>query len=271
MLFGIIVIPELWAIVMSFLNYKPGEDIYWVGLDNFRYILKDEFFLASIWKTFKFVFFSVILQIFFGLSFALLISNKFKLKKLWIEIILTPMAMSPAILGTTWKYLFNTDYGPINYILYKVNIEDIYWFVDPDITLLSLLIVYTWNHIPGVFILLYPAIITIPKEYLESSKIDGANRWQNLIYIILPCIKGALIITILYRTIISLRTFGEIIVLTKGGPLRATEVMSIYLYKEGFVYFNWGNSASVGVIILLVTLFATFPQVKLFIRQLNNK
>ena len=67
MLFGIIVIPELWAIVMSFLNYKPGEDIYWVGLDNFRYILKDEFFLASIWKTFKFVFFSVILQIFFGL------------------------------------------------------------------------------------------------------------------------------------------------------------------------------------------------------------
>jgi multiple sugar transport system permease protein len=199
---------------------------------------------------------------------ALLLTHQFWGHSLWIALVLAPMAMSPAILGMTWKYLFNSEFGPINYLLFRLGIEPIYWFTRSDTAFAALLLVYTWNHIPGVFILIYPALISIPPELNEAARIDGANRIELFFYITFPLIRGAFLITLIFRTIISLRAFGEILVLTKGGPFRATEVMSIYLYKEGFVYFSWGTSAAVGVIMLVVTVVIASPQIRMLRRQM---
>ena len=268
LIFFVIVIPEIWAIVMSLTNYRPGIPIDFIGLENYERILSDPNFIDSVGNTLKFVIFGVSLQIFFGTAVALLFSRQFWAQKFWIALILAPMAMSPAILGTTWKYLFNSEFGPINYSLFLLGIEPIYWFTNSSYAFAALLLVYTWNHIPGVFILIYPAIISIPPELNEAAKIDGANRFDLFRYVTLPMIRGALLITLIFRTIISLRAFGEILVLTKGGPFRSTEVMSIYLYKEGFVYFSWGTSAAVGVIILIVTVIVASPQIRLLARQM---
>lgn len=146
--------------------------------------------------------------------------------------------------------------------------EPIYWFTNATYAFSALLIVYTWNHIPGTFIFVYPALISIPPEYHEAAAIDGANRRQSFWHVTLPFIRPALLIALVFRTIIGLRAFGEILVLTKGGPFRATEVLSIYLYKEGFVYFSWGTSAAVGVVILVVTLIVASPQIRMLTRQM---
>jgi multiple sugar transport system permease protein len=268
LIFFVIVIPEAWAIVMSLMNYRPGVPIEFVGTDNYRRILNDPNFMDSFLNTLRFVVLGVTLQICLGTAIALLLSRQFWGQKLWIALVLAPMAMSPAILGTTWKYLFNSEFGPINYTLFQMGVEPIYWFTRANTAFAALLLVYTWNHIPGVFILVYPALISIPTELIEAAKIDGANRFELTWYVILPLIKGALLIAIIFRTIISLRAFGEILVLTKGGPFRSTEVMSIYLYKEGFVYFSWGTSAAVGVIILFVTVIIASPQIRLLSRQM---
>ena len=268
LIFLVVVIPELWAIVMSVTNYRPGIDVSFVGLDNYRRILNDPNFIDSFWTTLRFVVFGVSLQMILGIGVALLLTRPFWGHSFWIALVLAPMAMSPAILGMTWKYLFNSEFGPINYLLFRLGIEPIYWFTRSDTAFAALLLVYTWNHIPGVFILIYPALISIPPELNEAARIDGANRIELFSYITFPLIRGAFLITLIFRTIISLRAFGEILVLTKGGPFRATEVMSIYLYKEGFVYFSWGTSAAVGVIMLVVTVVIASPQIRMLRRQM---
>jgi len=266
--FIVIVIPEAWALVMSLTDFRPGSAITFVGLDNFRRILSDPNFIASIWTTLKFVVFAVILQIVLGTALALLLSHRFRGQNLWIALILAPMAMSPAILGTTWKYLFNSEFGPINYLMFKMGLEPIYWFTNATYAFIALLIVYTWNHLPGTFILIYPSVISIPPEYNEAAAIDGADKLEVFRYVTLPFMRPVLLIVLIFRTMIALRAFGEILVLTKGGPFRSTEVMSIYLYKEGFVYFSWGTSAAVGVIILIVTLVVASPQIRSLAHQM---
>lgn len=270
LIFLVVVIPEIWAIIMSLTEYRPGSPMRFVGLDNYRTILADPNFTNAFWNTLRFVVFGVTLQIVLGVAVALLLSRQFRAQKLWISLILAPMAMSPAILGTTWKYLFNSEFGPVNYMLFQMGLEPIYWFTNATYAFTALLIVYTWNHIPSVFILVYPALISIPAEYHEAAAIDGANKLQVFWYVTLPFIRPALLIALIFRTMIALRAFGEILVLTRGGPFRSTEVMSIYLYREGFVYFNWGASAAVGVIILVVTLIVASPQIRMLARQMRE-
>lgn len=267
----VIVIPELWAIVLSLTNYRPGQPIQFIGLDNYARILVDPYFHNALVNTIKFIFFGVLLQLVIGMGFALLMARGFPLQKLWIALILAPSAMSPAILGTTWKYIFNADFGPLNYALYQLGMEPPYWFTNAGFAFAALMLVYAWNNIPQVFVFIYPALISIPDEYHEAAAIDGANKWQTFRHITFPLIVPALSIAMVFRTIVAVRAFGEILVLTNGGPFRSTEVLSIYLYKEGFVYFSWGTAAAVGWVILVITMIIAIPQIRLLARQMYEQ
>lgn len=268
LLIVVIVIPEVWAIVLSLTNYRPTGAVEFIGVDNYTKVLGDPYFFNALINTLKFIIFGVALQMVLGTAFALLLSRQFRFQKLWIALILAPSAMSPAILGTAWKYLFNADFGPINYALFQAGIEPPYWFTNSTFAFIALLIVYIWHSIPQVIIFVYPAIISIPADYHEAAAIDGANKLQVLRRITLPLIAPALLVALVFRSIVAVRVFAEIYVLTKGGPFRATEVLALYLYKEGFVYFSWGSAAAVGWIILIITMFVALPQIRLLIRQM---
>lgn len=270
LLLVVIVVPEVWAVVLSFTDYRPGQAISFVGLTNYSRILTDPYFHNALVNTFKFIFIGVLLQLVLGTGFALLMSRGFRFQKLWIALILAPSAMSPAILGTTWKYIFNADFGPLNYGLWRLGMEPPYWFTNATFAWIALMLVYAWNTIPQTFIFVYPALISIPGEYHEAAAIDGASKWQAFRHITFPLIIPALSIAMVFRTIVAVRAFGEILVLTDGGPFRSTEVLSIYLYKEGFVYFSWGTAAAVGWVILVITMIVALPQIRLLARQMND-
>jgi multiple sugar transport system permease protein len=271
LLLFVIVLPELWAIVLSLTDYRPGREITFVGLDNYTRILTDPYFINALGNTLRFIFFGVLLQLVFGTGFALLLARGFRFQKLWIALILAPSAMSPAILGTTWKYIFNADFGPLNYALFRMGIDAPYWFTNATFAFIGLMLVYAWNTIPQTFIFVYPALISIPAEYHEAAAIDGANKWQSFRHVTFPLILPALTIAMVFRTIVAVRAFGEVLVLTGGGPFRSTEVLSIYLYKEGFVYFSWGTAAAVGWVILVITMIVAIPQIRLLARQMNEQ
>jgi multiple sugar transport system permease protein len=155
-------------------------------------------------------------------------------------------------------------------MLYQVGIEAPYWFTNATYAFIALLIVYTWHTIPQIVLFVYPAIISIAPEYHEAAAIDGASKLQVLWYITLPLIRPAMLVALVFRTIFAVRVFGEILVLTNGGPFRSTEVLSLYLYKEGFVYFSWGTAAAVGWIMLIITVVVALPQIRLLIRQMYD-
>ena len=111
-----------------------------------------------------------------------------------------------------------------------------------------------WLQFPFTFLILYNAIIGIPSELFESARVDGASGFQIFSKITVPIIMPAILISLLFRYIFAFRTFGEVWILTKGGPFRSTELLSIYLYKHGFVYFEFGTAAAVAWVMIIITL-----------------
>ena len=270
LLAAVIVIPEAWALVLSLSKSAPGGTTF-AGLQNYRAVLQDTEFWNSVRNTVLFVGVVVALQITLGVAVALLLGQGFPGQGFWIAMVLAPSAMSPAILGTTWKYTFNPDFGPLNFLLGKLGLAQPAWLSDPTVAMVAIVLVYVWNTLPQTFIFVYPALISIPGEYFEAARIDGAGPLQALRHITLPILRPAILVALIFRTIIAVRAFGEIFVLTKGGPFRATEVVSIYLYKEGFVYFSWGTAAAVGWVMLVLTLIIATPQINALTRQMFGR
>ncbi len=262
MLIFFILLPELWGIYLSFTNMRIGDTISFVGLSNYLYILTDDMFIRAFVTNMIFVIGVVVLQMIFGLFLALLLNQKFRFHKLWIALILTPISVTPSVIATIWKYILNFNVGPVNYIIQQMGFSRVMWLSGERLALMSVILICVWHSMPYVFIMVYPARLSIPQTLYEAAKIDGASSFQLFQYITFPLLKPVLLVTLAFRTVFTLRTFGIIWNLTEGGPLRTTETMSIYLYKQGFKYWRFGTAAAVGTIILLITILISSYLIK---------
>jgi len=262
MLIFFILLPELWGIYLSFTNMRIGESISFVGLSNYLYTLTDSIFIKAFVTNMIFVIGVVVLQMIFGLFLALFLNQKFRFHKIWVALILTPICITPSVMGTIWKYILNFHIGPVNYIIQQIGFPRAMWLSGESLALMSVILICVWKSIPYVFIMVYPARLTIPEDLYEAAKIDGGNIVQLFWHITFPLLKPVLLITLVFRAIFALRTFGVIWNLTEGGPIRTTETMSIYLYKQGFKYWRFGTAAAVGTIILIITILISSYLIK---------
>ena len=262
LLVAVILIPEIWALVLSFTNYRLGQPLRFIGIQNFSRIFSDARFWADLARNFLFVTVSVALQIGLGLAFSLLLARRFKFQRIWLAFILAPIAISPPVVAVMWKYLLNFNIGPINYMLKLIGISPRMWLSDFHLALVSVIIVYVWQTTPNVVLMLYPARISFPKTLYEAASIDGASAWQSFRFITLPLLRPALYIALIFRIIISFRAFGIIWTLTKGGPVGKTEVMSIYLFRQGFKYWQFGAASAVAWMMLIFTMLIASYQMR---------
>lgn len=258
----IIFIPEIWAFVLSFTDYRLGHPLRFVGLRNFIFVFSDSRFWQAIIKNFLFVVVVVALQIFIGLLISLLLAKQFPFQRIWLSLILAPIAISPAVAAVMWRYLLNYNIGPVNYILQILGLNRLMWFSSPSLAFVSIIVVYVWQTTPNVVLLLYPARITFPQTLYEAASIDGANPWQQFQRITMPLLRPALYVALVFRIMIAFRTFGIVWTLTKGGPIRATELLAIYLYREGFKYWRFGTASAVAWVMLVLTMLAASYQMR---------
>lgn len=250
----LILIPEIIAVILGFTNYSPGVNLRIVGLRNYLTIIGDGVFWRDVFTNIVFVLVSVFLELIVGLFLALLFAKKFWGQKLWIALILAPLAMTPSASATIWKYLLDFNIGPVNYLLQRFSLPRLQWFSSYPLALFSVILIYVWQSSPYVFIMLYPVRVSISNTIYEAASVDGASPWQILFSITLPLLKPIIFIALVYRTIFALRAFGAVWNLTGGGPFRSTELMSIYLFKQGFVYWKFGLAAAVATIMLILTV-----------------
>ena len=253
---------------MSFASYAPGIVPQFVGIGNYQRVLGDPQFWTAAYNTLVFVVAVVVLQLILSLGICLLLARAVKRTAVWLAIILVPSAVSPAVLGVTWKFLFDQDAGPINYLLSLIGVDHITWFASGSTAMIAVIVAYVWYAIPSSVILLYPAVSSVPEELYEAAQIDGAGPLRTFGRIIMPTIRPAIAVTLVFRTIIAIRAFGEIYVLTGGGPNRSTETLGLYLYRIGFQQFDWGQAAAVGIVMLVITMIAALPQIRLLARQM---
>ena len=262
LLFLVILVPEIWALLIGFTKYEPGDKLVYIGLKNYVEIVKDPLFLNALRNNILFLAVVIFFEFLVGFGSALLLNHKFPLQKLWVSLVIAPYAISPVVACVIWRYMLDPSYGIVNYALSFFNISPIAWFGPAIPSFIGVVIVDVWKFSPFILIIAYAALTSLPLELLEASKIDGANSWQEFRFITFPLILPSLLVAVIFRIIFALRTFGIIWILTEGGPGNATEILSIYLYKQAFRYFHFGKGAAVALFMLIITVIVSINIVK---------
>ena len=258
LLLAINIYPLFYAISMSFTNFyanKIGKEIKWVGLKNYIKVLGKE----SVWErmqvTANFMFWTLLIQALIGLGLALLLNKKFKGNELLTTLIVLPMMLSPAVVGTFWTYLYNPQVGVFSYIMnFFYNFGPIDMIGSSILAPWSIVIVDTWMWTPFTMLICLAGLRSIPDYLYEAAEVDRASRWQQFIYITLPSVLPFLLLALLFRGIENFKMFDMVVELTSGGPGSATELASIQLKREAFEKWKTGYSSAYAVI-LFVTIF----------------
>jgi multiple sugar transport system permease protein len=254
MVLGIIVLPALFVLWLSFQASTFGQAPRFVGFDNYIRILTDPYFWRSIWNTVLIVGVAVHLELLLGLGLALLFASGLPFRRILLVVVLAPYAVSEVTAVAMWRFLFDPDVGPITLLLSWLHLPTLDWTFVPSHGLILIGLLTIWLHLPFTFIILYAARLAVPKELYEAGVTDGANALQLFRRITLPLLMPAMLIALLFRYIFAFRLFSEVWLLTQGGPARTTEVISVYLYQEAFRYNSFGTASATAWMMMLISL-----------------
>lgn len=252
--------PMFFSLWLSFNTWNLADrTATWtfVGLGNFRTILTtDPFFWPSVQVTLVFVGVTVAIQMILGLAIALLLNDEFRGRGAVRTIIILPLMISPVVVGLIWRFMYNTDRGMVNYLLYLVGLAPVDWLGRQATALPAVMLADIWQWTPFVALILMAALQALPNEPLEAALIDGASRWQLLRYVILPMIRPAVMVALLIRLMDAFKIFDVIYVLTLGGPGVSTQVLGLYTYKWGFKFFQMGYASALSYILVILLIVA---------------
>jgi len=235
-----------------------------VGLDNYVELFQTAHFQSSIGRTFIFVFGTVALGLFLSFVLALALFNLSEKARVFRTITLVPYLISGVAAAVVWRFLFNSDAGFINLILMTAGLEPVKWLSDQSNALLVVTLANTWKIFPMSTLLLLAGLQVIDKDIYDASIVDGASSIQVFIHITLPLLGSYLATSLIWLTFASFNMFAIIYPLTGGGPVRATEVMALYMYRLAFGELNFSSASAVMVILLSLNLAFSLVFIKLF-------
>lgn len=265
LLAAVVALPEIVALALSFTDYSIGRDPRWIGEVNYMRTLGSASFWAAALRTLIFVAIAVVLEAAIGLLLACLLIRRIPMRGLAIACLIAPIAMSHAVTATIWAYLLDFNVGPVNYVTNLMGLGRIPWLTEAGTALIVVALIEFWAGMPHVLVMLYPVRAAFPREIYEAGEIDGATPFQRFRYLTWPMIRPAFLIAVVFRIIITFRAFGVVWILTKGGPVDASEILSVHLYKIGFVYWEFGRAASIAWLMLLLTaVVSSWAMVRLY-------
>ncbi len=262
----VVFFPSGYLIWMSLMHWVVTDpDITFAGVDNFTGMLGSADFWGAARVTLAYLVLSTAFMIVIALGLALMLTGT-RSAGFLRALVVMPLVIPPVVVGFTWRFLLNGEMGFIGAFLLPMAGVKISLLADPLGALFSVVIADVWSRTPFMFLIFLAALQGIPKDYYEAARSDGASVWQEFFLITLPLIKGALVLAILFRIIDAINTFELIYVMTKGGPGRATQTLSILGWKTAFQGFDLGGSAALGVILLVVTMGVATAMFRRFLR-----
>lgn len=272
LIFATVIFPIVYSLEVSLLdwNLKRPMAKTFIGLRNYIDILSEPDFLQTLGRTFVFVFLSVGVMVVLGLAISLLLSQEFKGRGALRAIVLIPWAIPAVVNGIMWKWILDASYGILNAGLLGLGLTESYipFLAQPSTAFGFAVVANIWKRIPFAIILLLAALQTIPDELYEAATVDGTSAWKKLTNITLPMISQTLMVVLIFQTMISLRVFDLIYVLTSGGPGDATEVVGWHLYKEAFQFLQVGRGSAIGYIIAIITFLLAILYYRLLYRRI---
>jgi multiple sugar transport system permease protein len=236
-LFGIV--PIFWGLLLSLQQNDLLTTPRWVGLDNYRQLVHDPVFRASIHRT------------------------------LVYTLLFVPVATSTVATGIIFNWLLEPTYGVANYLLGEVGLGPYGFFQDPDQALYSIVAMTVWGWLGFDVIVYMAALQGVPQDLLEAARLDGAGRWATFRHVVVPLLSPATLFLIVWSTINALQVFDEIYVTTRGGPLQSTTVLVYYLFNQAFELFHGGYAAAIAYVLFVITLVLSLLQLWLGNRRVH--
>ena len=262
LLAAVLAVPALYVGWLSLAQSTYGQEPRFVGLANYTNILNDPIFWRAFWNTVVVVNAVVYGELLLGLGLAVLIAGWCPCRPLVIALILAPYAITETSGIVMWRYMLEPDVGLITQVLARLGLPQLDWSTKPAYTLLLASSIAIWHHLPFTFLILYSALMTVPRELLEAAAIDGATPWQKFRFVTLPVLMPAILIAVLFRYIFAIRMFAEVWLLTEGGPARLSELLAIYLYRQMVKYHDFGAASATGWLMLVFSLLIALPYLR---------
>lgn len=267
--------PLVRQVVLSFQEFglaqQFGRPPEWVGLANYRELLTDAYLWRVTARTVTFCLVNAAVTMVLGVGLALVMRAMSTPVRLLAQTgLLLAWAMPVVASLTVWQWLFDTQYGVVNYVLTAMggDFEGHGWLLRPLSFFFVATVVVVWMSVPFVAFTVYAALTQLPGELLEAAEIDGAGMVQRLRYVILPTIRTVLLVVGLLQVIWDLRVFTQVYILQEaGGSARATNLLGTYIYRLGIGGGDFGTSAAVAVFMLALTVVLTAPYVRSMLRQ----
>lgn len=271
LLLGILVLPTLATVVLSFTDWQFGAaSLNWVGVDNYGALLGDEVFRRSLANTLLYVAMVVPASVVLGLVVALLIEAGTGLRAFYRAAYFLPVTATLIAMATVWEIMLHPSIGFINLVFDAAGLGKHNWLKDPALALPTLAAIGVWQMLGLNMILFLAGLKSIPRDLHEAASIDGADGWwSRFTTVTWPMLGPSTLFVLIISSIRSFQVFDTVAVLTEGGPNKATEVLLYTMYQEGFGFFRAGYGAAITVVFLTFVLLLTLLKVRLAERRVH--
>lgn len=265
------IIPAIQTLILSFQKvgaFGVGE---WVGFNNYIKLFKDEAVIRATFNTFKYAIIVVPLTVVFSLIVAVLLNKKIKGVSTYRTIYFLPMVAAPAAIAMVWRWLYNSEFGLINYLLSLIGIKGPQWLSDPKVALISIAIVGVWSSVGYNMVLLLAGLQEIPGDYYEAARIDGAGPIRQFFTITLPLVSPTLFFVVVTSIIGAMQVFDVIFMMIDktSVALESTQSLVYLFYQYSFITNEKGYGSAIIMLLLAIIMLITFIQVKIQDKWVN--
>lgn len=265
--------PLLDSLLLSFRFWKLSKSATpggFVGLENYSWALLEE---PAFWNaaavTALYTLATVAFSVCAALGVALLLAPGGKLRTIARALLLLPFAMSPALVGVSFRFMFNPEFGLFDAFFGALfpPLADVAWLANPVLAFSVCVMADVWGWVPFLAMVLIGGLSAVPRETMEAARVDGASSWRVFRDVTLPQLAPALGVAVILKTVFSLKAFDQVYMLTNGGPGTATQTMAHYAYFNGFKYYDMGYASAVAWMMVVPMLALTFLYAKFFFRR----
>ncbi len=257
-----LLIPVLWSFALSFTSWDLLGPIEWIGLSNYSELISDQIFRKVLWNTIYYTIGTVPVGIIISLLLAIALNQKIRGIKFFRAVYFLPVVSSMVAVAVVWQWLYNPEFGLLNYVLSLIGIRGPNWLSSTTWSMPAVIITSIWKGLGFNMLLFLAGLQGIPETYYEAADIDGANWWYKFRNITLPLLSSTMFFVIIMSIINSFQVFDQIFIMTEGGPARSTSVIVHYLYQNAFEYFNMGYASAIGYILFFLVFIITMIQLK---------
>lgn len=269
-LFSVVLIPTIYVFVLSFFEVAISGEMRFIGLGNFARALSDSDFWQFTYQTLIYTGGSVTISFAIAFVCALALNKLRHLQGMLRSLILLPWVIPPAIAGLIWRWMLTDTNGIINDLFVNrlgILSKNILFLGITSWARLSVIVADSWTRIPFMAILLLAGLQSISQVYYESAKVDGANWLQQLTKITVPLMRSTMLVTLMIVTMLILRTYSIIFVITDGGPADTTQVLTTYIYNNTVRYWELGYGSALSVILLIIVVLITLYYTRQLVRK----